>query len=173
MQICMHSLLSLSIMEAIMNEKQLQKLTEDLSLQFFSRPFLHKVSFNARLRTTGGRYLLQTHNIEINRKYYDVFGIEELEKIIKHELCHYHLHINHLPYQHKDRHFRDLLRKVGSNMYCQPLPNEKGQKSFRYIYICSRCEQIYYRKRKIDTARYRCGKCRGSLILQQDFLEER
>lgn len=152
-----------------MNETQLQKLTEELSTQFFQQPFLHQVSFNKRLRTTGGRYLLHTHNIEINKKYYDMFGIEELKQIIKHELCHYHLHIRGLPYQHRDKDFRDLLQKVGAKMHCQTLPNEKSLKSFRYIYFCVQCEQKFYRKKRVDIARYRCGKCKGHLALQQDI----
>lgn len=95
-----------------MDEEKLQMLTESLSQIYFQLPFLHCARFNPRLRTTGGRYLLKSHNIEINKKYYDVYGMEELEQIIKHELCHYHLHLHQLPYKHKDRVFQSLLKRL-------------------------------------------------------------
>ena len=54
-------------------------------------PFLHKAVFNNRLRTTGGRYLLKSHNIELNYRYYELYGEEELVGIIKHELFIIHI----------------------------------------------------------------------------------
>ena len=57
-----------------MEEKELQKLVENISIESFGKLFRHKASFNSRLRTTGGRYLLRTGNIEINKKYLDQLG---------------------------------------------------------------------------------------------------
>src|SRR5690606_27474858 len=75
-----------------MTNKELTELIKEISDTVFRKPFVHEGSFNARLKTTGGRYLLRSHNIEINPKSYETFGFAELEGIIKHELCHYHLH---------------------------------------------------------------------------------
>ncbi|MBC8923816.1 SprT family protein, partial [Escherichia coli] len=47
-----------------MNQAELQRHMEEVSLQFFQKEFRHQAVFNARLRTTGGRYLLKSHNIE-------------------------------------------------------------------------------------------------------------
>ncbi|NCU17526.1 SprT family protein [Pallidibacillus pasinlerensis] len=149
-----------------MDDMQLQKLVEKISLKYFQVPFRHEASFNKRLRTTGGRYLLQTGNIEINKKYYDVYGEEELIGIIKHELCHYHLHQNKMGYQHKDRDFKLLAKKVGAPRFCTPLPIEyqakKPTKTHRYQ--CQSCKYIYYRKRRVNTSRFVCGKCKGKLL---------
>lgn len=95
-----------------MTNKELQALTEALSDSFFDRPFQHKAIFNPRLRTTGGRYLLSSHNIELNEKHYAKYGKEELVGIIKHELCHYHLHLLGKGYRHKDQDFKQLLKKL-------------------------------------------------------------
>ena len=76
-----------------MEQQELQSLVEKISVESFGKPFRHIASFNPRLRSTGGRYLLGTHNIEINKKYYEQLGVKELVGIIKHELCHYHLHL--------------------------------------------------------------------------------
>ena len=61
-----------------MNNKMLQKLVETTSLEYFKQPFKHKAYFNSRLRTTGGRYVLSTHHIEINPKQFSRFGKEAL-----------------------------------------------------------------------------------------------
>ncbi|BBP87322.1 hypothetical protein BsIDN1_09400 [Bacillus safensis] len=100
--------------DLIEREKELQQLTEHISQQFFGKTFRHQAVFNDRLKTTGGRYLLGTHNIELNRRYLEEHGREELIGIIKHELCHYHLHLEGKGYQHRDRDFKALLKQVGA-----------------------------------------------------------
>ena len=60
-----------------MTDEQVQQLVEELSLVYFKVPFLHQAYFNCRLKTTGGRYLLRSHNIELNKRLYDHFGEEE------------------------------------------------------------------------------------------------
>lgn len=96
-----------------MDNLQLQKLVEEISLKDFKKAFRHVATFNPRLRTTGGRYLLRSHNIEINKKYLDERGVGEMIGIIKHELCHYHLHLEKKGYQHRDADFKQLLKKWG------------------------------------------------------------
>lgn len=49
-----------------MTDQELQRLIERISIEAFQVPFRHTASFNSRLRSTGGRYMLETHNIEIN-----------------------------------------------------------------------------------------------------------
>ncbi len=86
--------------------------------------------FNSRLRTTGGRYLLNTHNIELNYRYYEMYGKEELVGIVKHELCHYHLHIAGRGYKHRDKDFRELLKAVDAPRFCKRMINEEREKRF-------------------------------------------
>lgn len=145
-----------------MKDQELQQMVEDISLEYFKRRFRHTAIFNNRLRTTGGRYLLKSHNIEINPKYLIEFGLETLRGIIKHELCHYHLHIEGKGYQHKDQDFKQLMKEVGAPRFCTPLPSNQIRQSFQ-IYKCEKCQKIYKRKRKIDTKKYVCGNCHGKL----------
>ncbi|MGG3447991.1 SprT family protein [Bacillus nitratireducens] len=148
-----------------MDEQEIQGLVEEVSLQYFGMPFLHKAMFNSRLRTTGGRYLLNTHNIELNYRYYEMYGKEGLVGIVKHELCHYHLHITGKGYKHRDRDFRELLKKVGAPRFCKRMINEEKKETKVYTYECTRCSLQYVRRRQINTQRYVCGKCRGQLKL--------
>ncbi|TDM10480.1 SprT family protein [Macrococcus lamae] len=145
-----------------MTNEELQQLVEQISLKFFDKPFCHTAVFNKRLRTTGGRYLLKSHHLEFNYRQYEVYGIEALVNIIKHELCHYHLHIEGIGYKHRDKDFKELSRKVGAPRYCDILPEHNH---FKYEYCCANCGKIYLRQRRIDTFKYGCGKCRGKLQL--------
>ncbi|MBD8006742.1 SprT family protein [Bacillus norwichensis] len=146
-----------------MTNEELQTLTEKISETYFLKPFKHKAIFNSRLRTTGGRYMLGTHNIEINRKYFEEHGLDELKGIIKHELCHYHLHIEGKGYKHRDTDFRILMKEVGAPRHCTPLGRDKKKPVLIRSYVCTKCGQHYERQRRVNTKRYFCGKCRGKL----------
>jgi len=147
-----------------MTNEELQLLTERLSAQLFHKPFRHKAFFNPRLRTTGGRYMLNSHDIEINKKYYEEHGLIELEGIIKHELCHYHLHIERRGYKHRDADFRRLMKEVGAPRHCTPLTLQQERKPRKKrLYVCTNCGHVYERQRRVDINRYSCGKCRGKL----------
>lgn len=150
-----------------MNDRELQAWVERVSLEFFRLPFRHKATFNSRLRTTGGRYFTKSHNIEISRKHFDAHGVEEMEKIVKHELCHYHLHINRGGYRHMDADFKQLLKLVGGARYCKPLPEGRRREPYRYRLACVNCSMEYLRKRKLDPGKYACGRCRGRLELHE------
>ena len=141
-----------------MTNQELQTLVEKVSLKFFEKPFLHQATFNSRLKTTGGRYHLRSGNLDFNPLVLSLYGVEELIGVIKHELCHYHLHLSKQGYQHKDRDFKMLLKAVGGSRFVKPLNhNSKSQQ-----YVCIKCHQVIYRQRKINTKRYVC-RCGGQL----------
>lgn len=149
-----------------MTDEQVQQIVEELSIQYFNRPFIHQAYFNSRLRTTGGRYLLSSHNIELNKKLYDHFGMEELQGIILHELCHYHLHLLGRGYKHQDPDFKQLLKQVGAPRFCSRIEEVKKKvTSANLVYHCINCKQIYRRKRKLDVKRYCCSICGGNIKL--------
>jgi len=142
-----------------MNEHELQNLTEEISRTSFHREFTHKITYNKRLRSIGGRYLLKTGNIEINPLVEQELGLEALIGVIKHELCHYHLHQTGGGYRHRDADFKRLLHQVGGSRFVERM------KEPNFIYECTACHHRYPRMRKMNTNRYVCGKCRGKLIL--------
>lgn len=145
----------------IIQEIQLRELVDGISQEYFNKPFADEVRFNYRLRTTGGRYIPSKRLIELNPKYAMVEDQTEFIGIIKHELCHYHLHIEGKGYKHRDKDFRNLLQATGSPRFCSPLPNETEQ--HKYLYVCQKCSHEYRRKRRVNTEKYRCGRCRGEL----------
>ena len=142
-----------------MNEHELQQLTQEISRSSFHREFTHKITYNRRLRSSGGRYLLKTGNIEINPLVEQELGLEAIIGVIKHELCHYHLHQTGGGYRHRDADFKRLLHQVGGSRFVERM------KEPNFIYECTACHHRYPRMRKMNTNRYVCGKCRGKLIL--------
>ncbi|MFY4776738.1 SprT family protein [Metabacillus sp. RGM 3146] len=145
-----------------MMQQKLQELVEEISATFFKKRFRHTARFNPRLRTTGGRYLLVSHDIEINPKYLEEHGMKEMVGIIKHELCHYHLHIEGKGYKHRDKEFRELLEQVKAPRFCSPLVRTRQNRK-TYSYKCLVCSQKFLRKKRMNTLRYVCGKCGGKI----------
>lgn len=148
-------------MELVHNEEQLFNLVNEISMKYFQKPFKHKVYYNNRLRTTGGRYIPSQRVIELNPKYKIEMGEDELIGIIKHELCHYHLHIEGKGYKHGDPEFKMLLKATNSPRFCTPLPSTANR--YKHKYKCTTCNRVYKRMRRVNLKRYSCGKCRGKL----------
>lgn len=151
-----------------MDNQELQSLVEQISMDYFAKPFVHQAVFNSRLQTTGGRYLLRSHNIEINPKQLEIHGVEEMISIIKHELCHYHLHLEKGGYRHADQEFKDLLKRVGGSRYCKTTGMRRAVQT-RHIYECKGCSKKFERKRKVNTRIYRCAACGGNLRLLSSY----
>ncbi|AHA97815.1 SprT family protein [Lactobacillus johnsonii] len=147
-----------------MNQAELQKLVEEISLRYFHAPFKHEVKINNRMTTTGGRYFLKDHHIDINGHFLDKKYYADLVGIIKHELTHYHLHLAGRGYQHRNRDFKNLLAAVGGSRYTPDIGLRRRQNR-NYIYECKNCHFQYPRVRKVNTKKYRCGKCGRRLTL--------
>jgi SprT-like protein len=146
-----------------LNNQELQKLVQQISLKSFSKPFQHKAYFNQRLRTTGGRYHLSSHNIDINPKMLSEHSIDVLIGIIKHELCHYHLHLAGYSGKHNTIAFKKMLQSTGGLRYA---PTLKENNSKYWVYVCIHCQHQYIRRRRININKYACGKCHGKLRLR-------
>ncbi len=151
-----------------MTQEELQTLVEQISLTFFQRPFLHTATFNPRLQTTGGRYHLNTHHVDFNPRVLEKMGLEGLEGVIKHELCHYHLHLLGKGYRHQDLDFKHWLSKVGGLRYVPTLTVQP----YKWVYTCTQCRSFYKRRRKMNTKKYRCGRCEG-VLKEQVFTDQR
>ena len=136
---------------------------KQVSIEDFGKHFKHQAQWNTRLRSTGGRFFPKDGHLDFNPKVYQELGLEVFRKIVRHELCHYHLYFEGKGYQHKDLAFKQLLKEVDGLRFVPPLSSANQNPSL--VYTCQTCQQIYQRKRKIDTKRYRCGLCRGKLLL--------
>ena len=156
-----------------MDDPELQKLTETLSLKYFHQPFRHRAVFNRRLKTTGGRYHLDDHHIDINPLMLEEFDEETLKQVILHELCHYHLHLAGRGYQHRNRDFQELLRAVGGSRYAPVTSKARRQKRPRYLYQCQGCGALLPRVRRFNIMRYHCAQCGGRFRLVEEIKDKK
>ena len=108
-----------------------------------------------RLRTTGGRYLLKSHDIEINPKQYEHYGKKAIIDIVKHELCHYHLHIlGKKVIKHKDRDFKMLKYESWcAPRFCTPIHSYEERAN--YEYKCPDVGQKYLRIKRVNVSMMR------------------
>ena len=107
-----------------------------VSIEDFGWEFKHQALWNKRLRTTGGRFFPKDGHLDFNPKLYEEHGLETFRKIVRHELCHYHLYFQGKGYKHADRDFKDLLAKVDGLRYA---PKMQGQEENYYLYQCQSC----------------------------------
>ncbi|RMC24884.1 MULTISPECIES: SprT family protein [unclassified Lactobacillus] len=146
-----------------MTQYELEQLVKEISFRFFGQKFSHQVKINHRMTTTGGRYHLNDHHLEINAHFLLPQYRDELIGIIKHELTHYHLHLAGKGYHHRDRDFKVLLNQVGGYQFTPDIGLRRTKK-VRYAYLCQDCGQNFMRVRRINLRRYVCGNCGGKLI---------
>ena len=149
-----------------MNNADLQRLTEEWSLAAFHRPFTHRIFFNARLKTTGGRYHLDDSHIDINPLMDTEFDLANLKRVVLHELCHYHLHQTGQDYHHRSAAFRTLLAQVGGSRYAPPTSKTQPRK-VKWLYQCSGCGITIGRQRRFNTRRYVCRRCGHHFYLKK------
>lgn len=140
-----------------MNDIELTARVRQLSQAKFQRNFEHEARWNSRLRSTGGRFFPKDLHLDFNPKMAD---LPDFDKIILHELVHYHLYRAHRGYKHRDHDFKQLLAQVGGSRFAPALEAPK------LIYHCRNCGACYPRQRKLDIKKYRCGKCHGKLKLK-------
>ncbi|MGT2757219.1 SprT family protein [Streptococcus ovuberis] len=131
----------------------------EVSLEDFGKPFEHEAIWNSRLRSTGGRFFPKDGHLDFNPKVLEYQGLEVFRKVVRHELCHYHLYHAGKGYKHGDKDFKELLQRVDGLRFVPHLSQQTLYKTYR----CESCGQLYSRKRQIDTTKYRCGRCRGKL----------
>lgn len=136
-----------------------------VSREDFGKEFRHQAYWNRRLKTTGGRFFPKDGHLDFNPRYYEADPLL-FRKIVRHELCHYHLYFEKKGYRHRDRDFKELLEAVDGVRYAPAL---SAFETNVYLYQCQQCAQVYPRKRRINTAKYGCSKCRGPLL----FVEKR
>lgn len=141
----------------------LTEYVKQVSLEDFGWEFRHQAKWNHRLRSTGGRFFPKDGHLDFNPKVYRELGPDVFRKIVRHELCHYHLYFQKKGYQHRDKDFKELLQKVDGLRYVPTLPSNQVAKG--PTYHCIRCGQVYKRKRRINLTHYRCGVCHGKLQL--------
>lgn len=139
-----------------MTNQELTEYVRQISLKSFGWKFKHTAQWNSRLRTTGGRFFPKDCHLDFNPK---LEKHEDFEKIVLHELVHYHLFLQKRGYKHGNQEFKNLLAAVGGLRYAPTI-----ERNYKYFYLCKSCGAEFPRTRKVNIDNYRCGKCNGKLV---------
>lgn len=143
----------------------LTEYIKEVSEADFGKPFLHEAYWNKRLRSTGGRFFPKDGHLDFNPKILEEFGCDVFRKIVRHELCHYHLYYEKKGFNHKDQDFKQLLKAVDGLRYSPKSSNNHP----KYHYQCCSCKKLYFRQRKLNLNKYVCGICHGKLKAVQNL----
>ncbi len=124
---------------------------------------LEELWFNPRFRSTLGAYSRDGGQgaIQLSPFYLRLFGWEELEKVLLHEMIHLRLgRPGHGPQ------FRRLEAAIEGE-YGPLTPRPIPARAHRHIYVCDRCRLEFGRWRKLKGG-YRHRGCGGRLRLRRD-----
>lgn len=143
-----------------MNDAELLRLVQEMSLNRFGLPYRGEVRLNGRFTRLGGRCTVRKGMacIEISRRHLELHGEPFLRETVLHELCHYHLFARGVRHNHRTPEFRDLLAKVGASMHCAPLDTPPRRYERKYAYHCPTCGRIFRRVKPLAKPSS-CGHC--------------
>ncbi|MHB9781928.1 SprT family protein [Streptococcus sp. 10F2] len=136
----------------------LTNYVQKVSLEDFGKPFRHRVVWNRRLRTSGGRFFPHDGHLDFSPRILEEYGEAVFRQVVRHELTHYHLYFENKGYKHGDADFKRLLKEVDGLRYAPPPKNRR-----LHTYSCRSCGLSFQRQRRIHLDRYRCGSCGGRL----------
>lgn len=138
----------------------LTEYVKRVSWEDFGLSFKHKAVWNKRLKSSGGRFFPKDGHLDFNPHLYEAYGLDVFRKIVRHELCHYHLYFAQKGYRHQDKDFKELLATVGGLRYAPKMAKTQAC----YTYICSSCHLEFQRQRRVNLQKFVCGSCHGKLI---------
>lgn len=123
---------------------------------------LEELRFNPRFRSTLGAFSQDGEGrmIQLSSFYLKLFGWEELEKVLLHEMIHLRLgRRGHGP------EFRGLQQEIEEE-YGELRPRPVPARAHRYIYVCDRCGLEFGRWRRLVGPHVHRG-CGGQLMLKR------
>lgn len=129
------------------------------------------VCFNNRLRTSAGRAVQEKLNrnywhIELNPKYYRVYGLERVIGTYRHELAHVAAWVFYRDPGHT-RNFKSLCELFGGTMNPgQARHGASANGTTKYLsttpkwrYTCPSCGLTFTRQRRVSHKRIKQGRC--------------
>ena len=151
---------------------ELVKIAEEF-LQNYNLKLDVPIEFNTRLKNILGRVLYIKkqgehipQKIEMSIDFIRNHPKEHITDVFKHELVHYAMCVQGLPFNDGDKHFEDELKKYGI----------KSTHSYSYLgelhrYTCENCGNKIERKRKLVKTAY-CGCSKGPNLIYNGIFQK-
>lgn len=155
--------------ELVLANGNLQDLTVEIATKIFRRVYRGSIKFNPRLRSTGGRCVVESgFPIEINPIV--ATNDEALVDVIKHELCHYYCMVDGDSGNHNSPKFKEMILIHGGNKelnFADLKPELLGRKIIvngRVAnYLCPKCG---YRTVLSAGTKLQCSQCHEQYLIQ-------
>lgn len=150
----------------------LPSLAAKLSEKHWQKSCEIPVVWNGRLSRSIGRFLYrsqwkQRHPIKIEMSKHAIPFIDKnvFDAMLLHELCHYFLYIEGLPFHDRDARFKEELTRVGA------MPTRSihiPQKN--YELYCQQCQQPLGLRKRINLQKYRSVCCSKPIIKKEVWI---
>jgi SprT-like protein len=148
-------------------EEELQALAETYSQRFWGSPCLIPVVWNGRLTKTMGRFMFRKKkkgptealSIELSKHAARSLNEKQFAAVLLHELCHYHMFRQGLPFEDHHPEFEKELKRVGAISTNTLRIPQKGFKLY-----CSKCEAYLGQRKRLNLDRYKSQCCHAPLI---------
>lgn len=149
-----------------------QEEANSLSLLYWGVTCGIPVVWNGRLKRTMGRFLFQQTKqkrkplkIELSVSAATLLSVDQMRKVLLHELCHYHLFNQQQPFMDRHPVFEAEIKRVGTIS-----TNEVSLPRQGYALYCSKCNKFLGHRVRFNTRLYRSICCKVKIEKQQASL---
>lgn len=158
------------------SEKNLRLMCEELMDKLWGDKLEIPVVISSRMTNSlglfyssmvykNGKRVRQPLKIAISKSLLEYYSLENIEGVIKHELCHYHLYKKGGNYCDGDKEFEDELKRIGSHSTCT-----LSRAGMIYTVKCSCCGKVV-RKTPSKGVVTRCINTRISVCCEADLVK--
>ncbi len=146
------------------SEKTLKEIYHTFNERYFNNelPADAKVEWSEKMTRNAGACIPRKKVIRISWHYAKSFP-KDVENILVHEMIHLKFP-NHGAQFHKEV---DRINSCGEDINVARFSLGRA-KDPKYRYVCTECGAQFPRDKKVNTERYKCGRCMGSLELPPD-----
>lgn len=146
-----------------MTEEQLNQKAATIYLDHFGELFSGEVVWSSKMKTVAGN-CRSDGRIALNLNYYERYGWEEMEKVLRHELVHHYCFENIGDHDHRTKLFIEHLFLIGGEMVAKPMPQKYAS------YECPCCKKQWFFKKKLKEI-LSCKTCGGNTYSNQFNIE--
>lgn len=142
-----------------MNQKQVEQYAKDFLWNEYGMSLMIPIKINGRMTRTMGQFRARNgiaKEIHISKMLLQYNTLEEIKDTIRHECIHYALYELELPWRDRDATFQKHLRMHG----CRT--NGGKYRGKVHVYACTNCNNSFTTKRRFNTSKFNCAKCKAN-----------
>ena len=145
----------------------LERVADDFLMENFNLTLDIPIRISNRMTSTFGKFVLirdrltgetKSKEIVISSNLYNYHGYHKMIDTLKHECIHYALYTLDKPFRDGETYFENTLKEHGVSS-----TRTTAYKGKAHLYTCKSCDNSFKQKRRFNTDKYVCSKCKGQL----------